>query len=148
MIIMGYPGIGKSSAARDDYRFIDLDSSVFKSIPNWAKYYAEIAEKLSHQGYYVFVSTHAEVRNRLYKSKEKVVLCYPDISLKEAWIGRLQKRYKRENNKANALALKHVEDNFDEDFERFEISPHRKLVISSTQYNLKKLIVDYFDGVK
>lgn len=148
MIIMGYPGIGKSTVAKTDYRFIDLDSSTFKDIPNWAKYYTTVAEGLSHQGYYVFVSTHAEVRNRLYGSKEKVALCYPDGSIKEEWIEKLRKRYEKDRSKKNALALKHVEEHFDEDFERMSISPHKKILIPTMEYNLAKMVVDYFDGLK
>lgn len=148
MIIIGYPGIGKSTVAKNDYRFIDLDSSPWKDIPNWAKYYIDVAEELSSQKYYVLVSSHDVVRNRLYRSKEPVVLCYPDPKLKGPWISKLYHRFQRDHNGKNMRAYRHVEANFDEDIERMSLSPHKKLVIPTMKYNLKKLIVDYFETAR
>lgn len=59
MIIVGYQGIGKSSLAGRDKKFIDLESGNFwidgKRADDWYKPYCKIAEHLSQQGYYVFV---------------------------------------------------------------------------------------------
>ena len=90
MIIIGYQGVGKSTLANKDDKFIDLESSSFwvkgengeivRSI-NWYEIYVNIAENLSKQGYVVFVSSHEVVRDQLQQSKERVFALYPDISL-------------------------------------------------------------------
>lgn len=69
MIIIGYPGIGKSTLAGKDHKFIDLESSNFKiedeRSEDWYKVYCKVAEDLSRQGYIVFVSSHLAVREAL-----------------------------------------------------------------------------------
>ena len=72
MIICGYPCIGKSTLAKTDLRFVDLESSNFK-IPGdntdaWAERYCKVAIDLHHQGYVVFVSTHDVVLKHLMES--------------------------------------------------------------------------------
>ena len=90
MIIIGYQGIGKSTLAKNDLRYIDLESSNFfvngKRDENWYIIYCSIAEHLSQQGYRVFVSSHEVVRKQLENSKEKVYVCHPRLDLKDLWI--------------------------------------------------------------
>ena len=66
MIVIGYQGIGKSTLANKDLRFIDLESGNFwvdgKRADDWYKPYCQIAEHLSRQGYIVFTSSHEVVR--------------------------------------------------------------------------------------
>ena len=149
MIIVGYPGVGKSTAAKNDFRFIDLDSCFWeKKDPSWANSYCALATDLSKQGYYVLVSSHAEVRNRLIGSKERVVLCYPAPELKEAWIEKLRSRYESDRNSKTHNAWKRAADHFDDDIAYMsEFMPFRKIVISTMKYNLKKMIVQYKDLV-
>ena len=97
MIIIGYQGIGKSTLAGRNCRYIDLESSCFwingKRPDDWYLYYCSIAEHLSKQGYIVFVSSHEVVRTRLEWSCEDVVIVYPSIELNDYWISKLEKRY-------------------------------------------------------
>ena len=69
MIIIGYQGIGKSTLANCNLNYVDLESSNFyidgKRADDWYKPYCKIAEHLSQQGYYVFVSSHKVVRDEL-----------------------------------------------------------------------------------
>ena len=65
LIIIGYQGIGKSTAAKHIPNSIDLESSLFK-IDNkrhedWYMVYAKIAVNLARQGYIVFTSSHKKV---------------------------------------------------------------------------------------
>ena len=66
-IIIGYPGVGKSTAASDYFNLIDLESSFFlKTNPLWADEYYSLAFDLYKQGFKVCVSSHNI--NKLYRS--------------------------------------------------------------------------------
>lgn len=95
MIIMGYPGIGKTTLAqKSTKRVIDLESSLFKK--NYTQY-VQVAYSLHKQGYCVFVSTHIEVGEELKKLKKEdpelsVGVVYPKRELKDLWIQKLKQR--------------------------------------------------------
>lgn len=117
MIIIGYPGIGKSSISNSDTRCIDLESSNFfvndKRPDDWYKYYVQIAQHLSAQGYTVFVSSHKVVRDELKATNaEDVAVCFPNINLKEQWLERLFNRYKRTRLDKDLRAAMNVEQNY------------------------------------
>ena len=67
-IIIGFPGIGKSTVAKGDTRFIDLESSTFmvdgQRSEDWYKIYVNVAIDLTKQ-YNVFISSHMAVQNYL-----------------------------------------------------------------------------------
>ena len=102
MIIIGYPGIGKSTLAGRDHKYIDLDSSNFKingeKSEDWYKVYCKVAEDLSRQGYIVFVSSHSVVREALKGSEEAVAVAYPVGALEKQWITKLGDRYDKTNS--------------------------------------------------
>lgn len=113
MIVIGYQGIGKSTLARKNLRYVDLESSYFRfsgldncrvhsnnekkenlvngildlvaefEKENLYEVYCNVAENLSRQGYTVFVSSHQPVRERLLKSEEYVIVCVPSLDLKD-----------------------------------------------------------------
>lgn len=117
MIIIGYPGIGKSSISNSDTRCIDLESSNFfvddKRPDDWYKYYVQIAQHLSAQGYTVFVSSHKVVRDELKATNaEDVAVCFPNTNLKEQWLERLYDRYKRTRLDKDLRAAMNVEQNY------------------------------------
>ena len=60
MIIIGYPGIGKSTLSTTNEQYVDMESSrfIFNGVRpvRWAYFYARMAEDISRQGYRVFVS--------------------------------------------------------------------------------------------
>lgn len=110
MIIIGYPGIGKSTLAVGNNKYIDLESSLFndnegKKPKYWYQTYCKIAEDLSTQGYIVFVSCHREVQDYLAASNEIVALCYPALELKNQWFQKLLNRYMLYTSDKNLAAL-------------------------------------------
>lgn len=150
MIIVGYQGIGKSTLADKDLKYIDLESSNFfvegKRADNWYAVYCKIAVSLSDQGYDVFMSSHQVVRDELNRIPyiEKMIVC-PSVELKDAWIEKLKIRYeqslnpqeKDKNYKAYMNAVDRYEDNIRElmDEKSFEIC-----VIKNMNYDLEKCI--------
>lgn len=119
MIIVGYPGIGKSTLAYENNNFVDLDSTAFYHkggrIDNWYVYYCRIAYELSKQGFNVFISSHECVVNYIKKhfNDEKILCVFPSIDAKDAWIYRMRKRLEMHKSESNARALNFVLNNFD-----------------------------------
>lgn len=153
MIIMGYPGIGKSTVAKDDYRFIDLDSGhpllrgrLFEK--NWERRYCDVAAYLSKQGYFVFVSTHPAVVKLCIASGELCAICYPSKELKEDWVTRLYKRYDENRCRATHDAWVRARGHFEEDVEHMKETPCTRIELLSIDYNLKKNIVLVYTGLK
>ena len=78
MIIIGYPGVGKSTLAGRYKEYIDLESSNWNGPDNtkpdnWWWSYGKVAEDLSRQGYRVFVSCHPSVQKYFEESNEYVI---------------------------------------------------------------------------
>jgi len=153
MIIIGYQGIGKSTTVSQNDKFIDLESGNFwiedeetgikSRDKNWFIPYCNIAEHLSQQGYTVFVSSHKEVRERLKKSKELVVGCYPAHPLKNEWIKRLENRWKDSGSDKDYKALANAVDRFDENIDEIEKDCRYTIKIESMHYSLASLIAKF-----
>lgn len=101
LIIIGYQGIGKSSCGGWN-DCIDLESSCFRvngeRADNWYLPYCQTAMHLANQGYTVFTSSHAQVRETLktmplMENVGKVVVFCPTLDMRDEWIQRLEKRY-------------------------------------------------------
>ena len=143
MIIIGYPGIGKSTLAGRCKQYIDLESSNWNGPDNikpdnWWLSYGKVAEDLSRQGYRVFVSCHKEVQEYLQDSSEYVALCYPSPELKEAWIKRLLDRYERTNLEKDINALINCVRSYSEQIdalERNNFFTHR-IILEDINYTL------------
>lgn len=144
MIIVGYQGIGKSTLAKNDNRFIDLESGNFwidgKRHDDWYKVYCKIANHLSEQGYVVFVSSHEVVRNGLKNSSEDVRCCFPTLELKEDWIKKLSDRYKVSGLEKDYKALANAEDRYTENIQEMMDSGFDTICIDDMNYDLWKLI--------
>lgn len=139
MIVVGYQGIGKSTLAGRDHRFIDLESSNFwvngERAHDWYKPYCQIAEHLSQQGYIVFTSSHKVVRNQLVGSKEPVVVVYPSPELKTAWLEKLCDRYQRTGLDKDYKAYMNAEARYDENIQ--------ELATCNIPFKLKLTEIDY-----
>ncbi len=149
MIVIGYQGIGKSTLAGKNNKYIDLESSNFwvneRRGDDWAEVYGNIAEHLSKQGYVVFTSSHEVVRNRLKNSDERVVVAFPCVDLKNKWISKLKERYNSSKSDKNYKAYINAEDRYEENIQElmmecFDLGYFDCIVINEIEYDLEMLI--------
>ena len=149
MIVIGYQGIGKSTLAGRDNKFIDLESGNFwiddKRADDWYKPYCKIAEHLSQQGYIVFVSSHEVVRKQLAKSNEIIAIVYPSIDLKDEWIKKLEDRYKKSGSEKDYKALMNAKDRYEEntkelcnDADKYSMF---KIELTQMEYDLESALI-------
>lgn len=145
MIVVGYQGIGKSSTA-GHCKYIDLESGNFwvdgKRDPDWYKIYVNIAEHLSQQGFTVFVSSHAAVREELKRVKEKVVVIYPSLYLRDEWITRLYDRYMITNLEKDRKAYLNAVDCYEQNIKDLSESSFTTYEIKSMDYRLIDILID------
>jgi ABC-type oligopeptide transport system ATPase subunit len=151
MIIIGYQGIGKSTLSQSNIRYIDLESGNFfidgyRAI-NWYEIYCNIAEHLSQQGYTVFVSSHKAVRDRLKRSKERVVCCFPSLELKHEWINKLYERYKESGLTKDCKAYKNAKQRYTENIYEIKNEGFENIMLTSMNYNLLIEIEKFKQGV-
>ena len=150
MIIIGYQGIGKSTLAAKNLKYIDLESSSFwfddpetkqrVRHTNWYEMYCNVAEDLSRQGYIVFVSSHQPVRERLLKTKKNMVVCVTSLILKDQWIEKLKLRYEVTNLEKDYKAYMNAADRFFENVTEIMNSGFDVIIITDMDYNLQYLI--------
>lgn len=146
MIVIGYQGIGKSSLAGRDHKYIDLESSNFwvdgKRAEDWYKPYCNIAEHLSKQGYIVFTSSHEVVRNRLAESTEPVVVVYPAPELKNMWIDKLENRYRDTRSEKDYKAMMNAKDRYLDNIQELATCEIPfKLVLKDFNYDLEASLI-------
>ncbi len=153
MIVVGFPGIGKSTLCTHSFRRLDLESSNFKHDDqrhdDWYIYYCQIALDLSKQGYTVFVSSHKQVRDYLLKvTSEPIFLIYPSLALKDAWIRKLEVRYNASWSDKDRDAWKNAKTSYeanvaDMSSDRYLSSPYFKLTqIDDICYSLEDIVAE------
>ena len=123
-IIIGYPGIGKSTfcSKQVDYNFIDLESSNFhdgKEPEKWYCFYAMVAEDLAAQGFNVFVSSHYDVvmALKMLVSNPDIpvhVVC-PSLELEKEWVEKLRNRYLESGLEKDRRAYGRAKSNYRDD---------------------------------
>ena len=147
MIVIGYQGIGKSTLAGRNNKFIDLESSNFwidgKRSVDWYKPYCKIAEHLSQQGYIVFTSSHKEVRKQLEDSNEMVIVAYPSLDLRDEWIAKLEERFKESGLEKDYKALMNAKNRFEEDIIELSEGFTCKLTLTGMNYDLEASIIHF-----
>lgn len=149
MIILGYQGVGKSTLAGKDAKYIDLESSNFwvegKRSEDWYKVYVNIAKNLSQQGYIVFMSSHKVIIEELINSCEEVTIAFPSKNLKDEWITKLGERYTHTYLDKDYKAYMNAYDRFTENILEFEYyctkyGCFKAIEIESINYDLEELI--------
>ena len=156
MIIIGFPGIGKSSVTRaydgdtNTTGYIDLESSNFVKDDNWAKEYCSLAIDLDLQGYNVFVSSHKAIREYLAEKQDifpDIMEVFPSKEMCTEWLNRLELRYMKCKTAKNERALNYMRNNFDpavDEMERDAIV-HKVRITKENMNDLQKAISDYWD---
>lgn len=138
MIIIGYPGVGKTDASKQFLDVIDLESSWFDGINNIynndIETYCKIAIELSKQNYIVCVSSHKEIQACLRRSVEDVYVCYPIKELKQYWAQKLRERYIVDDTDKNFRAYDRAIDYFDRDIQDMMDSGFKQLPLSEGMY--------------
>ena len=101
IIICGFPGVGKTLAARWAAGVvIDCDSSRFhytsegEERQGWVKQYVDEIERLAKKGEYaaVLTSTHAQVLNELDDRELEYIIVLPRLDCLDEYLGRYLKR--------------------------------------------------------
>ena len=156
LIVIGYPGIGKTSAVENGISncIIDFESSLFKvndrKIDNWCSIYCKQAVSMAKQGFTVLISSHKCVREELAQYDQDgftIVTIAPSYSLKDEWIDRLKNRYKANPCERNLAAWKNAESNFINDISNIASEcTFSHIFINSMDYNLK-LILSNLRGI-
>ena len=86
MIVVGFPGIGKTSISFGKNNFVDLESSCFNIVDlvtnkktkpdNWEKLYVSVAYDLAKEGKHVCVSNHRLVINyEIFYRRTMIIFC-------------------------------------------------------------------------
>lgn len=105
IVVAGYPGVGKTmfynkslNKDNDESKFEVYDSDSSKHKENWPwGYLNHIQEKINYLSNQdrigiIFVSTHKDIICGLINAGVRLYICYPDISLKDAYLKRYEKR--------------------------------------------------------
>lgn len=133
MIICGFPGVGKSTAANRVKGVVDLESTPFKKD---FETYVNVALHMSKNGYTPLVSSHEEMREHLLTSGVKFKIVIPKLTDKEIYMG----NYRCRGNTDEFIKLLDV--NFDK-WIRDIMNDDRlrdKLVILDTKKYLRDII--------
>ena len=141
MIVVGYPGIGKSTLA-NQMSVIDLESSWFKRLPDWSDFYVEMAAHLSKQHNVVMVSSHPEVIEKVILSDEKACMIYPSLKLENEWIKKVGERLLENPSQKNYRAYERAKKYFSSDIEDLQRYNIKKCEIDDINYCLKNIIDD------
>ena len=149
MIIVGYPGIGKSTLCQHRENCIDLESNCFdKSNKQWYKDYCNVAVDLHKQGNIVLVSNHHLVYKEL-SSKDvlnstNLVFVFPSLQLGRVWISKLYDRYTRESTNKNYNAYQRALNHYTEDItsliQFIKENNYRYYCIDNMQYKLDYVV--------
>ena len=156
MIIIGFPGIGKSTLACNDYRFVDLESSYFKPVNNknddWVVDYCKLAEFLSKNGGIVFISSHKAVRDYIarMRTNEHVACVFPSERIKEQWVKKLGDRYMESGLDKDYRAFIRARDHYDDDIRELyaDNGISYKWIITNINYNLEEEIDKLIDCIR
>lgn len=159
MIIIGFPGIGKSSVTRaydgetNTTGYIDLESSNFVKDDNWVKEYCDLAIDLELQGYNVFVSSHKKVREYLAERQDilpDIVEVFPSKEMRTEWLNRLESRYMKCKTAKNERALSYMRNNFDDAIDEMEHDAiiHKVRITKENMNDLEKAMADYWDNCR
>lgn len=138
MVLLGYPGIGKTTLAKK-CPIIDLDSSRFFGKSNWVEKYCAFIKGFNEEGINVFASCHKKVREELKRMGIDYVVVIPSMALRDQWVGKLAKRYFTSEEDADFRAWHRATIDFEADIEDL-MEEDKKLVIEAMDYDLEEML--------
>lgn len=155
LIVIGYQGIGKSTLAKSDPRFVDLESSNFFNgndrIDDWYVYYCQIAMHLAAQGKIVLVSSHEVVRKQLgatpVNRNVEIVTCTPSLLLEADWVEKLRRRHDETHLVKDFKAYMNAANNYHNNIRDIAMDVFPNIEIKHMNYDLAKLILKYYKEI-
>ena len=158
LIIIGYPGIGKTTLANSNRPYsniIDLDSTLFNiddnKIDDWSVIYCKVAVKLASRGFIVLVSSHDEVQQELgywaaNRNDIEIVSITPHLFLKDQWISKLHDRYLKERSDHNKKAWERADKFYVTDIYRLaRNNDFSHIYLPDESYDLFRIIMSLRD---
>jgi len=128
-VISGFPGIGKSILFQHKgTTVLDSDSSLYSWIskgvrnPHFPNNYMERIKSSMNQVDYILVSSHKVVRDALKAEGIEYTLVYPDIELKQEYIGRYISRG------SNDAFIDFIYSNWDEFIDEIELEDYPEMI--------------------
>ena len=135
MIIIGYPGVGKTTASKMYREIVDLPSYLFDD----KNTYCDVAINLSKQNLIVCVSSHKEVVEKLLTSDEPICVVYPNEKLKLIWVNIVRRRYIEDKTDRNYRALMRVWGHFDADIDYLKNTPFEHIELMQGEFLADKV---------
>ena len=152
VIVVGYPGIGKTTLSQTSDHFLDLESSCFRvdneHIEDWEIVYCQVAVHLAKQGYVVFCSSHKIIRDRLWTMDlpdcVHKMCVVPSEDLKDKWIEKLKLRHERSRYLKDFYAYVRASERYIEDIKSIKNDFDVILELKSLEYDLEGLLKEKF----
>lgn len=141
MVLLGYPGIGKTTLAKKGL-IVDLDSSRFFGEINWVEKYCAFIKAFNGEGFNVFASCHKKVREELARLGIDYIVIIPSMALRDEWVGKLARRYFASEEDADFRAWHRAMIDFEADIEDL-MEEDKKLVIEAMDYDLEEMLKCY-----
>lgn len=154
VVVIGYPGVGKSTLSDQDKTFVDLESSDFvigtEKIKNWEILYSNLATSIAVQNRVVFVSSHKVVRDHLLSLPKfedvDIMAVVPSVELKDDWIQKLKDRCGEFCLAKDYYAYQIAKDHYEEDIQNLKADFAEKSLpvveLTSLEYDLRGLILN------
>lgn len=154
VVVVGYPGVGKSTLAEKYLQFVDLESNSFKiadeHVDDWEVIYCQAAEHIATEGRIVFISSHKMVRDYLLSLPQyndvKIMAVVPSVELKDDWIQKLKDRCDESWLEKDYYAYLRAKDYYEEDIQNLKADFAEKSLpvveLTSLEYDLRGLILN------
>lgn len=130
-ILCGYPGTGKTKAAKNIPGVVDLGFAPFDNLDQYIK----VASYLAFCGYIVCIESRKELRRKLLQNKERFITVLPDPKLKKMFIKRITESRK------DADFAEWIDKNWND---TLAILPYEKTVILRQNSFRDATIEDYY----
>ena len=143
MIIIGYPGIGKSTlASNNPEAYCYLSANDYKIYDNsvWMDRYCQDAIDEEPYSDVVFVDYYDEVLDRLNETNSRVIVVAPALDLRDEWVKKLLRRYQQTFQTTHYYDYSRVEHVYDKDVQYALENAREFYVIRNMKYKLHSIL--------